>query len=98
MFHVGQMVVCVDAAPEGERLFKDFEIRPVKGCVYTIRALESVETDVICLLEEIVNPILLYEDGADEMLFRVSRFRPVRNTSIDVFTAILNKAPEKVEA
>lgn len=91
-FHVGQMVVCVDdkpAAPKwGGVSF------PVRGRVYTIRAVfrHTSGADGVWL-EELRNPFAA-KYGL-EWGYKARRFRPVKTTSIDQFTALLNPAPEK---
>ena len=76
---------------------------PAEGAVYTIRgtvdcrALGYDEDGL--LLEEIVNPVRLRKAPSGpcrgEVCFRISRFRPLRTTSIGVFTAMLEPAPKE---
>jgi len=97
MFHVGQMVVCVKTFDKTKETWRD--ALPVKGGVYVIRDVfnGSFNPDGLYLrFEEIVNPPR-FEYGV-EVGFNSSRFRPVKHTSIEQFTAILNQAPERVDA
>jgi hypothetical protein len=102
-FHVGQRVVCVNTRNWSDRS-RDRPKYPKRGAVYTVRAI------VVCTdrgydedglyLEEIVNKPRLYEDPQGQLMkcevaFRMSRFRPVRTTSIDVFTQMLEPVPQK---
>ena len=90
MFHVGQQVVCIE-----DRYWNPWvgDMSPVKGRVYTIR---EILIDAICRVglrfEEIINAPHIYIDGQAERAFLGDRFRPVRKTNIDVFTAMLAPA------
>lgn len=90
-FRVGQKVVCVDATPS---LGWGGANRPVKGRVYTVRAVRPNSDDdgktLAILLREVVNPVS-HRHG-DEYGFRAHRFRPVvsRKTDISIFKEILN--------
>lgn len=95
MFHVGQRVVCVSKFAK-----QPFIINlPVKGCVYTIRSVvPSDDPHYSCglLLDEIHNgmsPFCLVEWN-----FAGERFRPVKDTSIEVFRKLLAPMPEKADA
>lgn len=94
MFHVGQRVVFI--GPDGSELYKSWGVKfPVKGCVYTIREIGPFNMTVL-LLEEIHNPPYpgtTYEGG-----FGICFFRPVRDTSIEVFRKLLAPLPEKEDA
>ncbi len=93
MFHVGQKVVCVnDDFPEWTDFHKSmFPHRPCKGEVYTVRAIvpHIYEGGMHLLLEEIRNVELF----AYEPPFGRYRFRPVRETSIECFRALLKTKP-----
>ncbi|MFT3987211.1 hypothetical protein [Aestuariivirga sp.] len=100
-FHVGQMVVCVlGGNPDGDGY--GWEEYPVKGRFYTVRSVLTGFTGEAVRLEEIRNKEALYEvpGGVDqhEMAFYSMRFRPVRTTSIDRFTSLLNPQPDTVSA
>lgn len=97
MFHVGQMVVCVDDYVH-PRYVVFGEVLPVKGMVYTIRSFDRVDEELCLMLEEIVNAPRHYRQGFGECSFRPHRFRPVRQTSIEQFTSILNQAPQREDA
>ena len=92
---VGMKVVCVkEHDPDIRREMASFGVAaPVLRHVYTIRAVRSICGGPDVLLEEIVNPVLQYNDGLrTEQGFSVDRFRPVteRKTDISIFTAMLH--------
>jgi hypothetical protein len=108
MFHIGQRVICVDDKFVGENGVFDrtFTERcphlPLKGRIYTVRAFSVPYAGYPgtpgMLLKEIINPPCPYVEGRFEPSFFPSHFRPLaeRKTDISVFTAMLNKTPEKV--
>lgn len=90
-FHVGQSVVCVD-----DSSFYSSLDGLTKGKVYTVRevGLTSWMDGAPCIrVCEIVRP---YHPQSPDTPFWARRFRPVRKTSIEVFEAMLIKAPERV--
>ena len=99
-FHVGQKVICVNDifTITSHNIVPN---RPVKGCVYTIRGFDIYPPLVgtAIWLEEIINPEVDFEEdgveGTQEPSFWAWRFRPIRTTSIDVFTAMLAPTPVK---
>ena len=104
-FDVGQKVVCVDNRPRvdcsGRRSGHGDEQLPEQGAVYTVRAIVpgkpyGYEHDGV-LLEEIVNPVRRYQAPSGpvraELFFAAWRFRPLRSTSIEVFTRMLKPPP-----
>ena len=96
MFHVGQMVVAVSNPSEKAMAYWIGQgMRyPVIGCVYTIRELGQSLGRPAVRLVEIVNPIIHaqgYEPG-----FAAYRFRPVKDTSIEVLRSLLSSIPEEV--
>lgn len=100
-WHIGQRVVCVVA---GWKVFHPQQIAggtPTVGSIYTIRGfnIPSAEWPIDgafgLYLEEIVNPKLRHVGGRwAEMSFDEMGFRPVKDTDISVFRAMLNPAPE----
>lgn len=98
MFHVGQRVVCISDATSGasssEYLSRGY-VFPVTGCVYTIRFICPIKKNVL-LLEEIFNRPLPYRTSEPGFGFR--HFRPVKDTSIEVFRKLLAPLPEKADA
>lgn len=108
MFHIGQMVVCVDGSFCGHTPWKAHPPRNdavwVKtGLIYTITGIGNFLLGPFSVpvlhVEEAFNPSngLAIPKGAD-LGFAASRFRPVRTTSIKAFTALLNKTPERTDA
>jgi hypothetical protein len=58
--------------------------------VYTIRAIRVDGDDVALLLAELVNPWIEWEGGnKGEISFHVSRFRPAKTTTPEVFERML---------
>ena len=103
-FHVGQRVVCINDRPRaGGNAGKGGETLPKAGTTYTIR--ELVPAGPLCRndcvrLEEIVNAVRRYTAASGErvwveLTFRADRFRPIRTTNIEVFTAMLEPAPKE---
>ena len=100
-FQIGERVVCVNA--RNWPRYPDPVTLPTEGAVYTIRGTVDChglgyDEDGL-LLEEIVNPACLRDLPSGpfrgEVCFRVSRFRPLRTTSIDAFKAMLQPAPKE---
>lgn len=91
-FYIGQRVVCIkDAKPTQTWPGKH---SAVKGCVYTVRDVgEWSHEGLGILLEEIINPIHPYYQV--ECAFRAARFRPVKDTNIDVFQKMLAPTPTR---
>lgn len=99
MFHIGQLVVCIDDSHNPNRLHLSHdETIPTKGMIYTIRGFLETPSGVGVYLEEIINKPKMYAQGMLEVAFRQERFRPIQKTSIEVFTAILNKTPAMEDA
>jgi hypothetical protein len=100
MFFVGQKVTCTnDRNWPTPRDFGAYSpTLPVRGRVYTVREVvpmmrRGFDEDGL-FLEEIVNPIQTRRDGSTfELVFRQSRFRPLRATSIDLFLEMLQPEP-----
>jgi hypothetical protein len=94
-FHVGQRVVCVDLSPRGKYLHHAVWVRDA----FDARPY-GFDQDGL-LLEEIINPVLDYLAPAGpvriEQFFLAIRFRPLRTTSVEVFTRMLEPA-ELVDA
>lgn len=90
-FGVGDQVVCVHNYAKQPDFFC-----PEKGQVYTIREFTSHGTEPGLRLVEIVNPPIFHINvGVDEPAFKRRHFRPVRKTSIEVFTRLLAPTPER---
>mgnify|MGYP001610460208 CR=1 FL=1 len=99
-FHIGQKIVLINDKWSADA-DKYVPNRPVKGGVYTIRGFDGGQLDPDefgVFLEEMVNPERDYLGGRQEGSFYAHRFRPVRTTSIDVFTAMLAPTPRIKEA
>ena len=86
--HVGQQVVCIDDDNQhDDPTHKDV----LCGCVYTIRWIGPDKcryTKVINLCVRLIGIDRSSLDGVDTP-FRATRFRPVKETSIDVFLRML---------
>lgn len=104
MLRIGQRVVLVRDFDPGVRAQAPIDgiNLPIKGEVYTVRALHSDYGYPIVLLVEVVNPLRFYGDIFDftEQGFDPDRFRPVveRKTDISIFKAMLNPSKQPVEA
>lgn len=93
-FHIGQLVVCVDDKPREPKM-AHLIAWPVKGLVYTIRGFKETADGLGLYIEEIVNREQKLRDGTfGEPGYYLDRFRPVRKTSIEAFTAMLNTTKE----
>jgi len=98
-FRVGQKVVCVDATFIG----RTPPNLPRLNGIYTLRDSFSADGWTWWRLVEIVNPpsaVYGGRYGIMEPAFAPSRFRPVvsRQTSIEIFTAMLNPSKQGVDA
>lgn len=92
MFHVGQLVVCTYDMSGVASSRKRGEKAPIKGNVYTVRAVMASKDypgTLRILLEEIVNPSIQYIDTVGEANFPAAAFRPAQETNIDVFKKVL---------
>lgn len=85
-FHVGQKVCCIDDSPGDVKRFRQYRLE--KGTVYTVSAIASHKGAPLIQVAELPVPENCY--------WRASRFRPVRTTSIEVFTDML--VPSQVPA
>ena len=93
-WHVGQKVVCIrDLSACGLQV----ELVPQVGVIYTIRSIEwglRPLDRVFFRFEEIVNETMIYASGKHECSFGCDNFRPVKETSIETFRALLEPLPE----
>lgn len=88
MLRLGQQVVCIrdswDTRVPGE-------VQPIKDMVYTIRGFDTATEDIGLWFEEFVNEPLI---TGLEPSYEQEAFRPVKDTSIEMFTKMLNPAPK----
>lgn len=100
MFHVGQKVVCINgdfSARKLETIRLFTTDLPLKGQVYTVVGV--LEHDGIPALELAEFPPAPVEPIGDFVfVWRMDRFRPVKETSIEVFRSLLNPVPELEDA
>lgn len=92
MFHVGQKVVCVDDSPGA---FSKCRLLALKQ-IYTVTAYIPRGIGAVSPTEiGIVDGVKLAEvdTGPDFQWFLASRFRPVKETDISIFTAMLAPKP-----
>ena len=105
VFYVGQKVVCVKDRryPGGYPYVPKL---PKQGCVYTIREIvpcraQGYDEDGMRLVE-IINPVRIHSfplgRRKSELSFRLSRFRPVHTTNIDVFLKMLEPQDRAADA
>jgi len=94
MFHVGQQVVCVASRwPTYYHIHCD--TLPKHGSIYTVRATVTVCGELGLFLEEIINPPSAFTNApAQEQAFHCDGFRPVKQTSIEIFRQILVSPPK----
>ena len=97
MFHVGQLVVCVDEDPAshakpGWSYVGDLD-GLTRGSVYTIRdvLVDPVQRGNSVRLVEIVRSVY----RGREVPYAVERFRPVDETKLSVFKAMLVSPPKE---
>lgn len=93
MFHIGQKVVCVDAATR----HPDYPCDLRKGAIYTIRGFNDGYSvpGIGVLLEEIQGRH--WRPSGEERGYHPNRFRPVveRKTDISIFTRMLEPDHEQ---
>jgi len=98
MFHVGQIVVCVD-----DQWHSNYSCPLRKGTVYTVARVSEgdyldfskvVGRGSLLLLVEVQNTSSIGELGIDDG-FRAGRFRPVNPKRIEVFTSLLVNPPRE---
>jgi hypothetical protein len=102
-FRVGQKVVCMDAAPHAK--YSPWKVRlgaSMDGlkdrAIYTVRAVNLYRGQPCIYLAEIARSLDPNIPEAGEPGYSPKRFRPVveRKTDISIFTAMLDKTPERV--
>lgn len=92
MFRVGMKVVCV----RGRVRFNRCDVQPAIGEIYTVRSVfVTVEGVESIRVNEIIAPL---HSSGKEYGFDASRFRPVVDTDISIFTAMLNPSLEDLRA
>lgn len=92
MFHIGQLVVCINT----EKFGCGAQTFPVKGRVYTVRELFTYNGEPHVHLNEIVNPPDDFPAGYGEPWFNAKRFRPVDDKRIEVFRRIATSPKERI--
>lgn len=98
MFKIGQEVICIRSLVRKLGMGYGHEKLPLAGVMYHIRDIGAGlhlgrPEGLAVRLEEIVNPITLYQGGEFEPAFDVNRFRPIikRKTDIAIFTEMLTE-------
>jgi hypothetical protein len=84
----------VDDRIEGATTWYRHETLPAHGRIYTIRGIvpciaRGFDEDGLHLVEIVNRPRRWPEGRRTELAFRISRFRPLRSTNIDVFLQML---------
>lgn len=93
MFDLGQQVVCIEKESDGRSNGYMGPV-PVEGQVYTIENIYRASDETLMLeLVELPSP----RDEMWDAGFCASCFRPVRKTSIEVFTKLLAPLPRQKE-
>lgn len=97
-FHVGQKVVCVAASAADPSKWPHVTF-PAIGSAYTIREIfegpDKWAGKTYFRLCEIINPLQDSCIGPFEAGFRSLLFRPVKTTSIGIFTQMLTPVPKR---
>jgi hypothetical protein len=103
IFYVGRKVVFVNGRIRRDGLFPYYPSTalPVVGSIYTIREVFDARPygydEAAILLDEVVNPVRRYIAPAGpvrcEQFFLGNRFRPLHDTSIEIFTQMLQPVP-----
>lgn len=103
LIDIGSLVVCIWDdwnQPKWERWNERTPNKPIKGSVYTVRAIDHCHGNKLGIyLVEIVNPKSdgWVEGDGLEPCFNIDSFRPVKKTNIDCFTQILKNIDRPVE-
>lgn len=87
-YHIGQHVACLTSnwGFSNGKSAKEYGIKtPIKGRVYTIRALIQFPTGTHFLLEEIINKQVTTREGSIEPPFHSSNFKPLQKLTPDMF-------------
>jgi hypothetical protein len=92
MFHVNQLVLCVENSVASEYR----ETCPEKGRVYTVRDVSYEEAvGSLIRLAEIVNLPRTYRQGVQEAWFVSSSFRPIDEARLLQFRKLLAPQPTR---
>lgn len=75
MFKIGEKVACIHSFIPDDFDIRKGNVLPVKGEIYTIRVIQVYDVGIYFLLEELVNPILIYTEGLGELVFSSDKFR-----------------------
>jgi len=90
-FKVGDRVVCINDLFLGRfDIFLGTIKAPVRNKIYTIRSFDVDEEGLIGLrFEEIINPVLQYQDGVGEVSFAQERFRKLADSTDEIIKELL---------
>lgn len=104
-FYVGQKVACIDASHSENGTLHGL----TEGKIYTIRDVgltpneyleaTGLNQSIVIKLYEIIRPSTWYLNGRighEEIGYCASRFRPLIETDISIFIAMLTPTPEHV--
>lgn len=76
---VGSLVECIESFNNDNRgIYKDIEKNPIVGNIYTVRNIVELNEKIGIQLEEIMNPILKYNDCIGETFFNIKKFREIQ--------------------
>jgi hypothetical protein len=88
--YIGQRVVCVCVDFSREPVWRRaIRVFPKLNGIYTIRSIREVGPLVGLCFHEMVHAPAHFAEGFVEPAFDSRRFRPLRNTSIEVFRTLL---------
>lgn len=100
---VGQRVVCIRDVGllNKEHVKRLIEIGGdviVKYDIYTIREIRSDDSEVVFLLKELKNPVVYTLKGYLEQAFSANYFKPLDESRLDIFRAMLVEKPQHADA
>ena len=90
MFHVGQVVVCIDDNFNRSAIARGYRFPVLRG-VYTIRSMHTLRDGLRLRFHELRNPPLGWknESGDFECGFHYDKFRPAVETDISILRSLL---------
>lgn len=98
---VGQRVVCINdrwGGPDVRLLQAEGYIFPKKHNIYTIREIRPDSKNIGLLFEEIPNSVVHTVGGILEVGFIADRFKPLDESRLDIFRAMLVEKPQHADA
>lgn len=96
MFHVGQLVVCVDVSEDQNLAWLPGDA-PTKGMIYTVAKVGLGKSGrlVVALAEKPRHPV---SSNLGYWGYRATRFRPVNDSALDIFRKTEAPTPTERES